>query len=950
MIRPSAAKWQGLSWGDSVYTKSSENILSVFVERYRVKINFCFQETIEMAIASVLSIRYNQWNEALFEHFYASANNRVVYLYCNERVISEIGASFGLNEQQALSSFCTAVCSWVADLNVLFRAACTRSKRWYEQGAPDYPPFIALLSLCVLAATKMEQDSDEHIGGGNYYYRLRQFLSLTDSQGMPSYFDETVDLWRILLKWQKDNAGKYGYTFSTTFSNKPYSGRPRSQCLIRDTEKTLLAEFFTWAGYEPGTPLQHETVREDLREYLTPRVGRLRRLFFQNTKGLREAIVNMVIMEFESWEPEYDQDSQKRTYEKVTLSAQLQYVGSIFRKQVKLSLISAPVLSDGQYLQEAGFELTNSRYHKSVESLNDLTQDVNLSINNHKLSYNGSDFIVFRLGHDYGIPGWLSRRDIAPGHQHLFLYSSKYQDIVSKLIVSETLSEADNTGVKMAQEGWKFTKVIVHDESIVSNELGRIGLQLRPARDTTLSFIGGLKTGHNKWLIGYGPHVSISAPPKTTLSINDIEILSLFSDGLHLNLNDFVTTTTTTTMNIHLGKQNYMVHLIEPSVSRNISQTQEPCVQFPPPYQVVGLTGLYCHHKIESLPKPYVMLNGDVILTAGNRHVSLNPSKGILNSQPFSQRIETLGPFVTDYSNLYFRPIDYFVDYLYLKGEGNWESFLRGIEACFDKRDPFVAYQVRRVLSELGIAEFTLEMPNTNRYRWRAVPVTGAVLPLVDFACYITGTMTKEFKLSLVKQAPKNIRIMWSIPKSDYEPISTYAVGDSLESLEEFLSGANVRTNFTEDYCAYDLIRSLPTIENFITTSPAAFEPLNTPFDGWNVYGNSWDSHYHSILGRYLLGYGQKLHLLFSKGNGLTKSVQPDVGKLYVASQHGLHLFSYSNYQFLVRQEYLLPDQYSRALVACSGQYPDVQFGRRCYRNVPGELALAAVFKMGFSL
>ena len=108
-------------------------------------------------------------------------------------------------------------------------------KAWRTR-ALQYPPYIAYLSLFVLAAGRIG-DYARHA----YYPRLRDLLGESSNTRLPS-FDRMIDLWDDLEKWSREERGESLGRFVARIRGQRWMvGLPLSQTLISEEEiKNLL--------------------------------------------------------------------------------------------------------------------------------------------------------------------------------------------------------------------------------------------------------------------------------------------------------------------------------------------------------------------------------------------------------------------------------------------------------------------------------------------------------------------------------------------------------------------------------------------------------------------------------------------------------------------------------------------------------------------------------------
>src|SRR5690348_7139074 len=133
---------------------------------------------------------YMPWNDALAAHFFLpEAADRPVHLFVTEQVIDEVGRPF----DQGFADFVGAIRA--GPPGVTRSGHCQRAlqvaNRWRERGL-EYPPYIAYLSLFVVAAG-IEGDFDPR----SYYPRLWELLGENET-GTPPSFDQMWELWEDL--------------------------------------------------------------------------------------------------------------------------------------------------------------------------------------------------------------------------------------------------------------------------------------------------------------------------------------------------------------------------------------------------------------------------------------------------------------------------------------------------------------------------------------------------------------------------------------------------------------------------------------------------------------------------------------------------------------------------------------------------------------------------------
>jgi hypothetical protein len=141
--------------------------------------------------------------------------------------------------------------------NGYFHRIEREGRRWKLDGGVGSPPFLDLLAVCVLAATRM---GTGNYAPNNYYAQLRSLLGIAEP-GTPSGFGDSLDyLWSVYSWWLDERLGG-SRGISTVIENAPFThiGRPLSQTLFLGSDVRRLDDFFHWIQLDPD-----EAVDEDV--------------------------------------------------------------------------------------------------------------------------------------------------------------------------------------------------------------------------------------------------------------------------------------------------------------------------------------------------------------------------------------------------------------------------------------------------------------------------------------------------------------------------------------------------------------------------------------------------------------------------------------------------------------------------------------------------------------
>src|SRR5205823_3214687 len=127
----------------------------------------------------------------------------------------------------------------------LFRRIEAEARRWKIGGVDTTPPFLPLLAVAVLAATRMRR-TREH-AANNYYLPFRDLLGLDVEvdELKASYGDALPALWGYLQWWLDDkHRGRRGFsTIVRGYFNYTYAD---SQTLFSSSDRDKLTQFFRW--------------------------------------------------------------------------------------------------------------------------------------------------------------------------------------------------------------------------------------------------------------------------------------------------------------------------------------------------------------------------------------------------------------------------------------------------------------------------------------------------------------------------------------------------------------------------------------------------------------------------------------------------------------------------------------------------------------------------------
>lgn len=190
-----------------------------------------------------------RWNESLLEVLLPAGVNQgaPVVIACDDESVRLAGELLALAEDQALedllaacrSSYGISAARGVSGVAHVASGFASQSRPRAEP-----PPWLALLSLCVLAASRMDRDGGRVTQ--DYYGRLLELLALPAADGHPPVvgFERCRALWFELAEWlREDERGARGLLVLPGHGHR-HVGLPVSQTLFRRRDRVLLSAFF----------------------------------------------------------------------------------------------------------------------------------------------------------------------------------------------------------------------------------------------------------------------------------------------------------------------------------------------------------------------------------------------------------------------------------------------------------------------------------------------------------------------------------------------------------------------------------------------------------------------------------------------------------------------------------------------------------------------------------
>jgi hypothetical protein len=244
-------------------------------------------------------VEYLDWNMSLANHFFSSEKAaRKVYLYATKELIEKIGRPSG----EGFDAFVQKVLQgpdWVHRAGFCQRVL-EAMNGWRSRNLP-YPPYIAFLSLFVIAAG-LEGEFEPH----SYYPRLWKVLGEDPRSGTPPSFDKMLRVWDDLETWSTvDKRGELGVFQVTIIGGWIHVGVPLSQTLLSEEDRHALPLLFARAALDPTAPPAAREIEAILRNYgrelLRAKTLRILAAADKDQSDAKQALIQSVIDELRNW-------------------------------------------------------------------------------------------------------------------------------------------------------------------------------------------------------------------------------------------------------------------------------------------------------------------------------------------------------------------------------------------------------------------------------------------------------------------------------------------------------------------------------------------------------------------------------------------------------------------------------------------------------------------------
>ena len=484
-----------------------------------------------------LSGRYQEWNAAIASEFLGNQySGRRVLLYVDEEKVKLIAESMHKRMQDPVEDFCAAIIENldINDTNI-FNRFIWPTRLWNDYidagriERDTAPPFLALLALLVLAATRMDRSETLGVNDANYYVRLRQILGLSVSEsGQPGGFGQISDLfWPMLEQWLKrDNRGRLGLMPDRYSERRRFVSRPINQCVIRNVDRNRFPDFFRWSRLRSGEELPGD---EELIRWL--RVwGRFTQHGDDQLGDLEASrvICDVIRDDFEDWNdaevaetvPGLEIPTRRRTGRIVLQFEPLRNGTASWAFVPEAGFVPHSVSVESNYGRLSLGRRVGQRWLQpldiSVSTILEDGNDLEIRDSDAGLKWSSEDVIVLSADRDQELFGHISSFRIVLGSEASILCKNNARDAV-RTIVEQCAASGwfEASAALLPAQGWALFRNV----RFVRHYAGREEVPecLRAVSRFQLRLEGGLKLREDTWLEGFGPQLTIVTEPDAQL-------------------------------------------------------------------------------------------------------------------------------------------------------------------------------------------------------------------------------------------------------------------------------------------------------------------------------------------------------------------------------------------------------------------------------------------------
>jgi hypothetical protein len=496
----------------------------------------------------LLNHAYQAWNRALAGRFFRTdCSGRLVYLSVDDEELEALAPAIGVAPADAAAALTKAVKrEFTYSLTSgLYREFFRATIEWRKNGGADPPPYIALLASAVLAGSRMARDISQGVASNNYYRRYNELFGWDPASGQPAGFEQLGRLWRDLDRWlDEDNSGQLGRSSVPEHPFPAHVGYPISQCLLRESDRRRLTEFFRAVGLEPGEEITPGQLFTYLRNWSKPGCGLSEpavRVIAGASGSVAEEIAEIVHAELAGWGGEL-LDERGRHRGELALVLELKqgghWVNAMFwpRRPEGFPAAMAVTTRGGKQaeLKAAG----RSWYGPVAVPLRNRELDTGLVLEGEEFSFSYQAGRVVPLAESDELGRWVSVRQVEASKPHcVIVHASLLGPVRSFLDAHAEPGWCEAPGSGNLPEGWRVLQRVRITSSVAPED--HYLKPLTPRFGTTSSFEGGLRVKLRQYLVGGEPDLWVTVAPGDEPEVTvDSARVELFDPATEIRLSE----------------------------------------------------------------------------------------------------------------------------------------------------------------------------------------------------------------------------------------------------------------------------------------------------------------------------------------------------------------------------------------------------------------------------
>jgi len=470
----------------------------------------------------LLNHAYQAWNRALAGRFFRTdCSGRPVYLSVDDEELEELAPGMGVTPEDAAVALTEAVKrEFTYSLTSgMYREFFRATMEWRKNDGADPPPYIALLASAVLAGSRMARDISQGVASHNYYRRYNELFGWDPASGQPVGFEQLGRLWRDLDRWlDEDNAGQLGTSTVPEHPSPAHVGYPISQCLLRESDRRRLTEFFRAVGLEPGEEITSGQLFTYLRNWSKPDCGLSEpavKVIAGASESVAEEIAEIVHAELAGWGGEL-LDERGRQRGELALVLELKQGGrwvnaTLWPRRPEGFPAAMTVSTRGG--KQVELRTTRKNWYGPVAlPLRNRELDAGLVLEGDEFSFAYQAARVVPLAESDELGRWVSVRQAEASKPHCVIVHASLLEPVSRFLHAHAepgWCEAPGSG--NLPEGWRILQRVRITSSVAPSE--PYLKPLSPRFGTTSSFEGGLRVRERQYLTGGEPDLWVTVAP-----------------------------------------------------------------------------------------------------------------------------------------------------------------------------------------------------------------------------------------------------------------------------------------------------------------------------------------------------------------------------------------------------------------------------------------------------